>query len=376
MNEAKALKKAERREKRNAKIRKKLLNPEDMKYRGPLSYRYLRGFSWLFIILSQLAFLASLSAQLIDWSPISSVGENVLSSIGGMATPLFIIASFASALSGYKGYRNLIVAYGGAFVAIGGGLCFAYARYIGGLLSAAGVGPETLKDLGEVLGERLGLNVFADLLALSSFHMFLNYTPTKYFQGHKIIVFRLCAMIPVLYAVASYTIKVNINLGTFIAPFYVYPFLCTKSPFVFLIFVCISLWIKNREKIFLKLGATREDYQKFLKTKRNSFSFSIILSLLIVVFAFIELIVGVILYFIYVIGKDLEIEMFYYLINSYGLGQSITMIFTIPFILLYSYTRAHKNNIIDIVLPVMGIGGVVILYVEYFYQMLTRILAS
>ena len=53
-------KKALKREKRYNKIRKRLFKENDIKYEGPLSYRYLRIFAWLFMAFGQIVLLNSL----------------------------------------------------------------------------------------------------------------------------------------------------------------------------------------------------------------------------------------------------------------------------------------------------------------------------
>ena len=53
--------KPSREEKRLEKLRKKLLNPNDIKYQGPLSYRYLRIIAWIAFAFTQILALAAIS---------------------------------------------------------------------------------------------------------------------------------------------------------------------------------------------------------------------------------------------------------------------------------------------------------------------------
>ena len=53
-------KKLSRKEKRREKLRQKLLNPNDIKYQGPLSYRYLKIIAWIAIAIGQVAVINAL----------------------------------------------------------------------------------------------------------------------------------------------------------------------------------------------------------------------------------------------------------------------------------------------------------------------------
>ena len=50
------------------------------------------------------------------------------------------------------------------------------------------------------------------------------------------------------------------------------------------------------------------------------------------------------------------------------------MVFAIPFILLYSYQRKHKDARVDIAIPILGIALIVVVYVEGIYQFIVNFL--
>ena len=155
-----------------------------------------------------------------------------------------------------------------------------------------------------------------------------------------------------------------------VIPFFIYPFMTTKSPLVFAIFVTVSLWIKNREKVFLRFGATKEEYQKYTLTNRNSLSFSIHLSIIIAFYAIIEilLLIVLVLVFFSIKGDNAEgIETYF---DAFGIGQAFSCLIAIPFILLYSYTREHKNGSFDLIIPMGGFALIAFVYIEYIYQFL------
>ena len=374
--ELKKQKKAEKREARFAKIRKRFFK-DDIKYQGPLSYRYLRVLGWVVFILGQIALLNALTSN-FGWDPLGSTTQTIFSYASSLMTPLFIIASFGMVLSGTRGYRNFIILYGAAFLAIGIGIIFFYYRYINGLFVKMGLEEASVTTLlTSFLRDRIQINVFADLFAFTTFHYFVNYTPKKLFQGKKIYIFRLFALIPLIYALASYILKAVYILGDGAnLPFFLFPFMTTKSPLVFGIFVTVSLWIKNREKIFIKIGSDKEHFAKFLNSKRNSLSFSVTLSIIIGVFAILEILMAGVLTTIYIIFKGEDFSLFDKCLDAFGIGQVITCLIAVPFILLYSYTRDHKDTNIDLFIPIAGIGLTAFVYVEYIYNFLIHIVGD
>ena len=56
------------------------------------------------------------------------------------------------------------------------------------------------------------------------------------------------------------------------------------------------------------------------------------------------------------------------IVSALGFGQHFLMVLVIPIILLFSYTRTHKDRTGDILIPVFGIALAVIVTVEALYQ--------
>jgi hypothetical protein len=159
-------------------------------------------------------------------------------------------------------------------------------------------------------------------------------------------------------------------------PFYIFPFLTTKSPIIYLIFIVAAMWIKNRERWYLKLGATKHDYQEFLKTNRNSLSVSVHLSIIIAVASLLDivlLIIAMIYYFANNLPTD---DIGDVVINTFGVGQASIMLLAIPFIFLYSYKRKHKDGRIDLIIPILGIALLALVYVEGIYQFILEFINS
>ena len=370
-------KKALKREKRYNKIRNRLFKENDIKYEGPLSYRYLRIFAWLFMAFGQIVLLNSLSASMMHYDALGDVWTTILGILSSLSTPLFILASFGLVLNGRRNIRDFMLVYGLAYVGMGLGFIIFYLRYIKGLFVELGLSELPFTDYFDAfLSDKVQVNVFADLFAFALFHFFLNYTPRKIFKGKSVYAFRLFSLIPVIFVLGSYIIKILTATGQMNLPFYIFPFLTTKSPIIYLIFIVAAMWIKNRERWYLKLGATKNDYQEFLKTNRNSLSVSIHLSIIIALASLLDivlLIIAMIYYFANNLPTD---DIGDVVINTFGVGQASIMLLAIPFIFLYSYKRKHKDGRIDLIIPILGIALLALVYVEGIYQFILEFVHS
>ena len=369
-------KKPSRKEKKESRLKKKFFNPVDIKYQGPLSYRYLRIIAWVALAVSQLLVFNTVGNKLFHFDVFNKTWQTIFSIMSNLSTPFFIIASFGIILSNQKRYRNILLTYGAAFIGMGLGICLFYYRYINGILVKMGLGETFAIDLIQgFLGNRVQVNVFADLFAFALFHFFLNYSPEKHFKGKKIYILRAFLAIPIAFVIVSYVFRIRIAMYDSSFPFYIYPFLTTKAPLTFMVFCVASLWIKNRERIFVKLGATKKEYEKYLTTKRNSLAFSAQLSLIFLSTIALEITLSIILVIVYIGIKNFEFDSYPIIMDAYGVGESLNLLFTIPFVFLYSYTRKHKEGPIDVVIPVAGIGLIVFVYIEGIYQLIVRTLA-
>lgn len=365
-------KKLSRREKRRERVRKALFAKEDIKYKAPLSYRHLRIIGWICMALGQLALLCSICNTIMDWSPVGKAGYQAISVISTLSTPLFVFASFGLILSKQKRYSSFLITYGLALLAVGFGFIFFYYRYVDGLFVQIGINKTEFAEITKnFIGNKININVFVDLFTFALFHFFINYSPKKYFKGRKIIIFRLFSLIPISFILLCYVLHILHGFAIINLPLFIYPFLTTKSPLLFALFVIISLWIRNREKWFIKLGATKEEYHKFSSTNRNSLSFSTHLSILILASIVADFIIGIIIGFIIniIIGLPFESDV---LTDNFLVGQTFSLVFSIPIIFLYSYTKSYKEKIIDIIIPVGGIALVSWVYIEFIYQVVTH----
>ena len=353
----------------------------DIRYRGPLSYRHFRIFGWLCLAVAQVAAIAGVAAR-INPEALSGYGTliNVLTLLGGLALPLFLIANFAVILNGNQSYKKLIAMYGGLSVLVYLGFLFVYEHYIVGALtivvSDEQQARETLAMLAAIISRYgfFNFNIFIDLFLCVILNFFLNYRPEKSFKGKSLIVFRSFALLPILYEAFSIVIKIYASTGRIIVSPYVYPLLTTKPPMMFLLFIAMSLFIKAREWLYLLHKKSRGEYKRFLKTNVNSLHFSICTAIIMLIVAVADIILVIVLPFAVMGEVSQEAASGAYaqalsIVSSWGIGKSSALLGLIPFIMLFSYTRNYKKSNIDMFIPMAGVGLIAMIYVEGIYQL-------
>jgi hypothetical protein len=142
-------------------------------------------------------------------------------------------------------------------------------------------------------------------------------------------------------------------------------------------FLSMALYIKRREKIFLKHGKTHEDYQKYLKTNRNSFQFAKFMTVTIIIYSIIDLILCVILGALYIVlNPEVDAEKAVKIAYNWGFGETANMMSLIPVMFLYSYTKVHKYKLLDIAIPITGVAMVVLLYLDSLFMVIKDLLVA
>ncbi|MBP5444828.1 MAG: GNAT family N-acetyltransferase [Acholeplasmatales bacterium] len=341
------------------KIVRKYTSDKDIKYRGPLSYRYIRVIAWIAFAITQFVLVVAMGQGFLGIEMISEDNLTLLSFVGSVSIPFFLVATFSQILTRKRTFKKLLIIYGAAYLAVALAIIFVYDRYIGGILVEVSDSKEQAKDvILSLYDKKMDINVFADLFFISLFNFFLNYTPSGKWGKKRIVLFRTLIIIPIGFALTSIILKGLTLSGTIKLPFEFYPFLTTKPVLIYVIFIIMSIWIKNREKVFIGLGMTRKEYQTFLNTNKNSLSFSILTSILFLSISLIDLIC---------------VALFPSL-SFFEFGKCIGLFLAIPFIMLFSYTRTHNNNDFDIILPFAGVGLVVFAYIEAIYQLIKFII--
>ena len=351
----------------------------DIKFRGPLSYRHLRIAGWFFLIVSQLGTILGLASNI----GLISVNDKVLSFLSAFSSlmmPLFLLAAFAQVLVAKNGYRRLIITYVGGVVGIYLVFLIVYEHFVMGIMKAV-MPSQNAHQIGQRVIDMLqengsiSINIFVDLLLCALVTFFINYRPTKYFQGNKVCIFRAFVAFPILYELASIVVKVLVSAQTIAIPPYIIPLLTTKPPVAFIIFIVMALFVKNRERYYIKKGRTHEDYKEFLKTNVNSLHFSLSLTYTIIFAAILDLVIflsisAAIVATNYKEGTDLNQLVIYTftIVSSWGFGKCVTMLFLIPIVILFDYKKTYKDNKMDIIIPVAGVAILVLLYIEGLFE--------
>ncbi len=364
------------------------VNEKDIKYRGPLSYRYFRIIAWVSIAITQIGVLAK-GAVKIDASHAErykSIAFNT-SIFASLIVPMFLIANFSVVLSNVENYKSQILKFAGLAAAVFCGYMLFYERYVVGLVDAfIGSRKKSKELLGELMqgiSRDVGLyfNVFIDLLLFSLLMFFVNYYPKKYFVGKKRKIFRAFAILPIAYELTCIVIKIYSSLGFVKIPVWAFPLMTVKPPMVFLMFLVMVRYIKQREMIFTKHGKTNEEYVEFLNSNTNSWHFSVFTSNVILVGVIADVLITLILtgIFTHAGAVDQYAKMqetavsAQDMVESWGFGKTLPMLSIIPFMLLFSYTRKHKKTIIDLLVPVAGICLIFIVWFEGLFRIARKL---
>ena len=353
---------------------------KDIRYRGPLSYRHFKILGWLCIALSQVVFLASFIERISPETAASySILITILSSVASLSVPFLLFANFSQILDDRDGYKRPMITFGLASGLIIMFFLIIYYRYVIGIGSKItgqepGAVISALNDLfshGTANGS-LAFNLFMDVLLCTLFMFFLNYRPSRFFTGKKLYIFRAFMILPVAYEIASMVLKGMAAFGALTLPVGMYPFLTTKPPMMFFVFLVLALHLKNRERRFCKYGRTHKEYLKFLETNRNSFQFSKYAAIVLAVAGILDILCAIVLVAITSVrelttagGVLDEIQTaFIDKFMNLGIGKSAALIPMAPVMLLFSYTRKYKNTLVDLLIPILGVVLIVFIYLE------------
>lgn len=359
----------------------------DIRYRGPFSYRHLMIFGWicisLFIMSAMISFGIRLDPKQPEWvyalGEVSEYGSN-------FALPLFLFANFAVILDRKFTYKTQLLKFGGLSAIVVLLYILVKEHYFVGIATVAlddHAAAETLANqllLDLSLNGKLSFNLFIDMFLCTLLMFFLNYIPKSVFTGKKLIVFRLFALFPILYELGCLAIRVYTALGMLKPHFMVYPFLTTKPLMSFVLFVVLALHIKLQERKFLKHGKTVRDYERYTQTNSHSLHFSIFSSVMILITAIIDIILNIVGAALFMassmsaeaVSQAAEItkeaaEGALKAVDAWGIGKHTSMLMIIPIILLFSYTRNHKDTRLDMAIPVGGAILAAFTFLETLY---------
>lgn len=358
----------------------------DIKYRGPLSYRYLRIIGWLCLAITQLAVLLRIAVFFNHGNPIQSLNWiNVFAEIvAGLPLPLFLIANFAVLVQKRENFRNMLIFYGGIALLmflIGNLTIIHFGFGFADLLFPNTPFMQRALAWGKVLfnlgSSAYMFNIFIDLFLCSLMMFFLNYNPKKYFKGKKIKIFRSLIAIPILYEVAAITIKFLVATGSMGIPFFCFFLLPSKPVVLFGAFIALIIILKVEEIRVKKRKEDPEFIKEHRKTNAHSLRFSLIIILVLFLAAVADLILSIILGVAIGIKTGVQsLDAIQNMLGKMGVGSGVALSLLIPIILLFSYTKKHKNTKLDPFIPLAGVALIIAIYVEGMYQILLRYLKN
>ena len=376
--------------------RHEVVTQQDIGYRGPLSYRHMMILGWLCIFFAQVGLVLSTVGKAEPSIAEDNAGLITFGTYAGsLFMPFLLLANFSRILSSKQQFKRLLLTYGGLAVAMGLALPLVYEHYVKGLAAAAAqLSPEYEGQLLQLFQEQtfnggyFAYNLFIDLFLCTLFMFFLTYHFKRPVRRGWVISFRLLAILPVAYELACIVLKTLCKNGNITLPMYASCFLSTKPPMSVAAFVALALFIKRRERVFLKNGRTYEEYGHFLETNANSLHFSIRACVTFIVAAVVDIAIFIIFSVLMTAGdaaaageqafenEEMLTSMatrVMYVALAAGFGESIMLLFVAPFVLLFSYTRKHQDTKMDLVIPVIGIAAIAALYIETFFRVLCEL---
>ena len=367
---AKVERKLRKLEKQEKWAARKLFQKKDIRYLGPLSYREFKILGWLCLSCTAIVMMMNLATKVnSSMTERFSSGITFFSGVSQLALPFMLLSNFTRILNNDDGYKRQLI-LNGAFAAVVFVLYYMFFyHFLLGSLGALTVNPKGIVGAAQSYYRNYSktgffcFNIFIDLFLCTLFQFFLDYKPVRFFKGKKIRLFRLMALLPVVYEAMTLVLKYfaakrQINMSLFM-----FPLLPVKPPMTFVVFIVLALWCKTREKRFIRHGGTQEEYQEFLKSNRNSFQFARFTAILLVIAA----VVDVLVYFTNSVVEVMTIaapvfeegaEAASYAVaetfSNYsstalaiGFGNSVSLLPMAPIVLLYSYTRRKKNALIE-----------------------------
>lgn len=360
----------------------------DIKYKAPLSYRYIRIIAWVCLLIAQICMLAKINIKIV---PSSEPQLGWLRDLGewfsSMPLPLFLLANFAAIFQKRDNYKKLLLFYGGvaALLYIVGNIVIIHYGY--GFINAFTFGSVDFWTMAKVFGGLLfslgpsGLvfNIFIDLLLCSLLFFFMNYKPKKYFQGKNLKWFRLMFILPILYEIASILIKYFVGMGQMSIPFFFFFLLTSKPPLMFLAFVILVLLLKIQEIKGLKRHQNHKLIEENRKTNAHSFRFSLSIAIVFLIMGVLDILLYFFLSVIFSFSfgfpdpesMDMAIGFGKYVVDHMGFGKAAVLIIIAPITLLFSYTKTHKNPKIDTYIPIVAIALILFTYIEGMFQIIT-----
>ena len=343
-------------EKLNEKDKELLIKSSKIRYKPPLSYRSIKIFGLFFFLLPLIVIRIMLDVPAVT----EGFVDGITYVADAISSPLIILAGYIIILKRKNRASSMLLIYLIMAIFIYLVTIIVFERYLITLVSAlhpTWSGDEIRNYTNEMVlssGAKsiVNYNIFLDLTLCCAFYFFTNITPKKA-TGKKLVLFRLCALIPAIYLIVSVILAGLFNMGMIKLNVAEVALLTCRAPATYLVFFGLSIYLAINKKIYKSKGVSDYGYAKYKETNAHSLQFSIVCSIIIAVVSLIDFIFS-----------------FFGFSGAFNFGETYMMCLIIPFVMLISYKKEYSSATVDFLIPVVYIALIALLIFEIIFQML------
>ncbi|MGN0822730.1 MAG: hypothetical protein ACI4NG_03060 [Candidatus Gallimonas sp.] len=346
--------------------KEKLLYGE-VKIRPILNFVALKYIAVIALTVSQIARCLQLLFLINDTSFFeieSAILDAILTfcvSLGKIAVPLMLAWMISYIFSFRERALKMMIFYGIVAGLYYGGEILFFLRYF-----IPHVNRLTEMAVGFTLDARLikmvggyfsNFNVFIDLFLCCAIYYFTMARPKRIRSKGGLIVFRACVVFPIGYIVASFVLSGLIKNGLISVNVYTGSLLPRRGLVNFFIFGAILIFLSVRERAYRRFNRSGIAYEEYEKTNRYCVNYTVVASLIFAVFAVADTLFGLIP------GA-----------SAFGVGDSLSLMIAIPFLLMHDFTRKPKRKLWSAMLaPYYAISYFIlfVLYINLFAAVLS-----
>lgn len=320
-------------------------------YTPPLSYRWVKIFGMIFLVLP---FLFIYISFYHDFDP-----SFVLDFTDAATLPLIMLAAFILILNKDKDAKKSVLVYGVLSIAIFALVTFVFNRYVVtyyvvtnpdlSFAEARSLANDFVADI-----KLVNYNIFVDLFLCALFYFFTNTTPKKVRNSKStLILFRACAVLPVLYVIGSTLLLGFKEIGTINLPVEFISLLTCRPLAVYFVFFGLSLYLAYSKHRYIKKGGSQQGLAVYTKSNAHTLQFSVVCVILFAVVSLIEFLLSLIP-----------------ALSNFGIGQSFLFCTIIPILMLVNYQKHHKSTLIDLFLPIISFMVILLLIIGLVFNMI------
>lgn len=206
------------------------------------------------------------------------------------------------------------------------------------------------------------LNVFIDMFLCSLIYFFGFYTPKKIKTNTGLTIFRLCAFIPIIFIAVTFVIYGLTKMGYLDTSIYTFSLLPSKGLVSYFIFITILVYLYNREKIYKRLNPASLPYREYKTTNRYVINYSIVASIIFIIYAILDSVLG------YIPN-----------LSYFGIGDSWALMLAVPFLLIHDFTQKPIRRIsVIFVGPIYAVTylSLVVIYLGLVCEILKPIIEA